>query len=532
MIPGYDPYKDKGKCRFDDSEETGAGHAIAFFHECLTHVKGELAGKPFILEPWEQAIIANIFGWKRPDGTRRYREVFVYVPRKNGKSLLIAGIGNRILFGDGEMGAEIYAAAADREQAALVWEMAKRQIMNNEDLENNSRIYMKSIVMESMGSSFKPISRDANTKHGYNTHCALIDELHAHKDPELVDVLVTSTGARRQPLIVYITTADYQRESICNRKYEYACKVRDGIIKDPYFLPVIYEAQIDDDWESERIWKKANPNYGISISKEYMQRECQRAKDSPYYQNTFKRLHLNIRTQQDIRWLSIEKWKEGGKIPIPFEKMVGKPCYSALDLASTADLSSFGMFFPKEITKLKHNWMMVHSWIPEETALARQKKDRVPYIAWADQGFITLTEGNVADYDVIRRDINNFNTKYQIKELATDPWNATQITTQLEGDGFDVIPFRQGFGSLSAPSKEFEKMILSGDIQHGGNPVLLWAISNVMAETDAAGNIKPSKKKSSEKIDPVMVCVMAIARAIVDPIQQGSIYEEREIEFL
>lgn len=527
MIPGYDPYRDAGDCTFDPTI-TGALRAVNFYPKYLTHVKGDLADKPLHLELWEIAIIANLFGWKRPDGTRRYREAFIYVPRKNGKTTLIAGIPNIMLFSDGEKGAEIYAAAADRDQAAIIWEISKKQIENNKTLLKNCRIYMKSIVVEASGSFYKPISRDANTKHGFNVHCAVVDELHAHKDGELVEVLATSTGSRKQPLIVYITTADYDRESMCNEKYKYACDVRDNG-KDRYFLPVIYEAKKDDDWEDREVWKKANPNLGISLEWEYMERAYQKAKASAVYQNSFRRLHLNMKTEQDVRWLDMTRWDSCQfKMENIFdEKSVrGKKCYAGLDLASVSDLCSLSLYFPDG------HYLLSISWLPRETAYERQKNDGVPYLAWADEGYIKLTPGNVADYDFIRSDINKLNEFFNIKEIALDRWNSTQIQTQLIGDGFDIVPFGQGFGSLSAPSKEFERLVLAGELKHGGNPVLRWSAGNVTIEMDAAECIKPSKRKSHEKIDPIVAAIMAIGRAIAQGENKKSVYEERGILIL
>ena len=299
LIPGYDPFTAAGDCTFD---EDAAKHAVGFFEDCLTHVKGELAGQYVLLAPWQQAVVGNLFGWKRPDGTRRYREAFIFVPRKQGKTLIASGLALYSFFCDGEPGAEIYCAAADRDQAKLLWDVARRQIMAEPVLANACRLYQHSIVIDSMGSSFKAISADAHTKHGYNSHFVVVDELHAQPNSELVDVLLTSTGARRQPMVVYLSTSDFERPSVCNQKHEYAAKVRDGIIDDPYFLPVIYEASRDDDWTDPEVWAKVNPNLGVSLSLEYLERECRRAQETPSYENTFKRLHLNIRTQSTAAW--------------------------------------------------------------------------------------------------------------------------------------------------------------------------------------------------------------------------------------
>ena len=320
LIPGYDPFATSGDCEFDIAE---ADRCFMFFERLLCHAKGEKAKTAFLLEPWQKAILANLFGWKRPNGTRRYRECLIYLPRKNGKTLLASGVANYMLFGDGEKGSEIYCAASDREQASLLFDVARQQVLNEPTLATRCEVFQKSIVVKKSNSSFKTVSADASSAHGYNGHCIIIDELHAQPNRELVDVLMTSTGARTQPLVIHLTTADYMHPSICNEKYEYASKVRDGIMQDPSFLPVIYEASATDDWTSPETWRKANPNLGISISEEYLARECQRAKETPTYENTFKRLHLNLRTEQNVQWLPMDRWDACGGVPVDADALAG-----------------------------------------------------------------------------------------------------------------------------------------------------------------------------------------------------------------
>jgi phage terminase large subunit-like protein len=518
-LPGYDPRRDAEGCKFDNE---AASTACEFFGECLQHVKGKLAGEPFVLEPWQAAIIANLFGWKRADGTRRYREGFVYVPRKNGKSLLASGICNYMLFCDGEPGAEIYAAAAERDQAALVFNVSKHQVLREPTLSSVAKVYQKSITIEDTASSFKALSADASTKHGYNAHCVIVDELHAQKNRELVDVLETSTASRKQPLVLHITTADFVRESIFNEKLDYARKVRDGIIRDASFLPVIYEASRDDDWTDPDVWKKANPNFGISVSEEYLRRECQRAQDSPTYENTFKRLHLNIQTEQDIRWLQMERW-DSCDGSVNYTELMGRTCYGGLDLSSTSDVTALALVFPGEDGIYD---ILPFFWIPEEGAAKRERRDRVPYQTWAAQGFLTLTPGNVVDYSMIRQKVNEIGGIYRIAEIAVDPWNAQQITTELAGDGLEMVVFQNSYANMNAPTKELEKLVISGNVRHGGHPVLRWMASNVTVDIDGAGNLKPSKKRSTEKIDGIVAVIMAFGRVIVGA-GGPSVYETR-----
>jgi len=508
-IPGYNPWDDKGDCWLDYD---AAWQAIDFFPECLVHIKGDLAGQPFELEVWEQAIIGNLFGWKLPDGRRRYRTAFVFVARKNGKTSLSAGLVLYVLFCDGEPGAEIYSAAGEREQASIIFDISKRMIEHEPELADRCKIFQKSIVIDSSASSYKAISADAKTKHGFNSHLVVVDELHVQPNRELVDVLETSTGARSQPLIVHITTAGlYDRESICWEKYDKAVKVRDGIIKDQSFLPVIYESGKDADWQDEEIWKKANPNYGVSVSKEYFRQQHKKAIDSPAFENTFRRLHLNQWTEQDVRFLSVDQWRKSGG-GLDLNGLKGRECFGGLDLASSTDLASFVLAFPGSDGIID---VLPFYWCPKDKANTRELHDNVPYLTWARQGYIKLTEGNVIDYDVIEAKIKELNEIYHIREIAVDRWQAAQIITHLSNDGFEVVPFGQGYASMSAPTKELEKLVLGVQLRHGNNPVLNWNASNISVEKDYADNYKPSKRKSIEKIDGIVALIMALGRMIV-----------------
>lgn len=513
-IPGYDPWKNPGDSHFDAA---AAKDAISFFHECLTHIEGVVAGGPFKLEQWQRAVIGNLFGWKRRSGARRYREVFLYVPRKNGKTPLAAGIANYVLFCDKEPGAQCYCAAADRDQASLLFRHAKGMIEAEPLLKEQCTLYKatRSVVMnQDEEASLKVLSADADTKHGGNSHLVIVDELHAQPNRDLVDTLQTSFASanRKQPLLLFITTADFDRESICNEKHEYACKVRDGIIPDAAFLPVIYEAAMDDDWASPKVWRKANPNLGVSVSEEYLEREVERAKDSPAYLNTFLRLHLNIKTQNDVAWIDMAKWDACGNLPVDLGSLAGRECYAGLDLSSTTDVSAFVLVFPDEGGYI----VVPFFWVPSENARKREQKDRVPYQTWARQELIEMTDGDGVDYDVIRERIKEIGETVNIRKIGADRWNASQLLNQLMGDGFDVELFGQGYSSMNAPTKELEKLIIKRQLSHGSNPVLRWMASNLTVETDAAGNVKPSKKKSTERIDGMVALVMAIGMAMTD----------------
>jgi len=532
LVPEYDPYAGADAYRFD---EYIAADAVNFFQRKLAHVKGELAGKAFKLELWEQAIVANLFGWlSKETGYRRYREAFVEIGRKNGKTPLAAGIILYALFEDGEPGAEVYGAASEYKQASLVFTHAWGMVRQEDSLADRVKIFKGQVKAIELGQPGDPdygiyrvICSDALTAHGFNTHIAVIDELHTQPDSELVEALMTSTGARRQPLIIYITTSDFERESsICNEKEDYAIKVRSGVVEDPTFLPVVYQADKDDDWTLEETWLKANPNFGISVSREYIERACKLAQESPRHENAFKRLHLNIRTEQDVRWLSMDKW-DACDTPLILDDLVGCECFAGLDLSSTIDISALVLAFRKE--RYGQVFVLPFFWVPGESARIREKRDRAPYSVWQREGLVTFTDGDVVDYGVIRAKVNELGKIYNIREIAIDRWNATQLSTELTGDGFEVVPFGQGFASMSSPSKEFEALVLSRNLVHGGNAALRWMASNVAAEIDAAGNIKPSKKKSTERIDGIVALIMAIGVMIAKPEKKVSKYETQDV---
>ena len=488
----------------------------------LTHVKGEWAGNPFTLEPWQRDLVIHpLFGWKRANGTRKYRTAYIEVPRKNGKSTLAAGIALTLLFADNEPGAEVYSAAGDRKQAGIVFDVARQMVQRCDDLKTRAEVFRSSIVVPKTASSYHVLSADAYTKHGLNAHGVIFDELHAQPNRELWDVLTTSTGARRQPLIVALTTAGYDRHSICWELHEYAWRVRDGVSPDDSFLPVIFGAEKEDDWTSPKVWKKANPNLGVTIKVDYFDQKCTNAKEMPAAENTFKRLHLNIWTEQADRWIPIEKWNLCAG-PVNENELRGALCFAGLDLSTTKDVTALNLTFPVN-GRYKQLWRF---WIPEETIAPRIRIKGVEYDRWVPEGFIKATEGNVVDYDVVRADINQLGEQFNIRQIAYDPWNATQIVTQLQGDGFEMVPVRQGYYTMSPASKEFEKLILGRKIDHGGNPVARWMMSNVAVEIDAAGNIKPSKKKSTEKIDGIVAAIMAVGRCALqqeEPEYDGSL---------
>lgn len=518
-LAGYNPLLTAGECHWDG---TAAARAVDFFPKFLKHTEGPKAGTPFDLEKWQADYIGTLFGWKRPDGTRRYRESMAAVPRKNGKSVLAAGIALYMLGSDGESAGQVYSAAFSRDQASLVFAPASRMVKASRELSKRFKVIesTKRIVYPMANSFYRAIPAEAANSHGFGASAVIFDELHTQTNRDLYDVLRSSQGARKQPLFVSITTAGNDRHSICWEVWNLARQVRDGHVGNPYFLPLLYEFEEGDKWDDEATWHKCNPNLGVSISLDFLREECQRAKDSPAYENTFRNLYLNEWTEQDVRWLSMDKWRLcGGELP----DLEGRDCWAGLDLSTTTDITALVLAFPMEDGSMA---IVCRFWVPSENARKREKRDQVPYREWERQGFLTFTEGDVVDYDFVRRDINELAEKYNIRELAIDRWNATQITTQLQGDGFAIEPFGQGYASMSGPAKEFEKLIIGGQLSHGDNPVLTWMAGNVAAEQDAAGNIKPSKAKSNERIDGIVAAVMAIGRASASTEETG--YWSRE----
>jgi phage terminase large subunit-like protein len=475
---------------------------VRFFEKHLTHAKGELGGQPFFLQPWQKGYIRSLFA--ETNGRRKVRTSLLAIPRKNGKSTLAAGIALRCLLED-EPGAEVYSCAASRDQARLVFDTARIAVEQSPTLSQHLKVYRNAIVRESTHSTYKSLSAEAGLQHGLSPHAVVFDELHV-SNREMWEVMLSGQGARRNPLTVALTTAGYDRKSVCWEVWKYAEGVASGAIKDESFLPLIFAAPIEADWKDEKVWAAANPNLGVSVKLDFLRSECARAIEMPTYENTFRQLYLDQWTEQDQRWLRMDHWAQGnGACPVD---LAGRECWAGLDLATTFDTTAFVLLFPLDDGTF---WVEPHFWIPDENAHQRERRDKVPYLTWQRQGHLKMTDGNVTDFEVVRRDIVNLASKYRIRGIGLDPWGSAHLGQQLQGDGLPMQDFRQGYGSLSGPSKQLENFVVSGKLLHGGHPVLSWQASNVAIQQDsAAGNIKPSKAKSTERIDGVVSLVMAI----------------------
>lgn len=506
-----------------------AERAIRFF-SFLKHSKGEWAGTQFALSDWQQFILWCLFGWRRADGFRRFRMAYEEVARKNGKSTFAAGIGLELFAGDGEPGAEVYTAATKRDQARIVHSEAVRMVKASPDLKTLIAVLKDNLFLEETASKFVPLGADSDTLDGLNPHGAIVDELHVHKTRGLLDVLDSATGSRRQPLIFIITTAGAGRIGVCWDMHAYSEKVLEGIIQDDTFFAIIYAIDEEDDWRDPKNWPKANPGLGVSVKIDDLERKARKADQMPTFQNEFLRKHMNRWTEQAQRWIRMDKWRMC-KSPMADIDLSGRRCFLGLDLSTKLDITAAVYCFPP--TEADRRWRYKgRFWVPEETAASRESNDKVPYKTWGEQGFLFLTPGNVIDYDYIQAQIETDAKLWDVQEIGFDPFNATQLVLKLQAQGMTVVEVNQRFKDLNSPSKELEKQIVHGDFAHDGNPVLDWMASNVAAETDSAGNIKPSKSKSTEKIDGIAAIVTALARAMFSDTNETSVYETRGLRTL
>jgi phage terminase large subunit-like protein len=506
-------------------------HNVFDFFKCYcTHVEGEWAGKPLEPEQWEFRLLRDLFGWKRKaDKLRKHRTAYVEVARKNGKSTLGAGIALYLTAADNEPGAKVFSAATEKDQAGIIFEIAREMVKASPDLSRRFQLFKFSMYVPNGPAVYRVLS-GAPKKSGLNAHGIIFDELHEQPDRKLWDILHTSTVSRRQPVTWAATTAGYDDQTICWEIHERAVKVRDGIFDDPTFLPVIYAADEKDDWTAEETWSKANPNLGVSVKIDYLRTECETAKHVPAYQNTFKRLHLNLWTRQHELWMPKEEWDACGE-EFPLEPLGGESCYAGLDLSSTQDLTVCARVWPvfDKPSGLFHFFGHAQFWLPKENLRKKEEQDGVPYGAWAEQGFLILTEGNIIDYDFIRAWVNEAELFSPIEEIAIDRWNACQLMTQLDGDGFTMAPFGQGFADMGGPTKQLMDTVLARTLHHGSNPILNWNASNVAVKTDPAGFWKPDKSASRKRIDGIVALIMALGRASVNLDGGGSAYDEHGV---
>ncbi len=527
----YKPTKFMAKTSHYDKD--AADYAVMFI-ESLCHTKGTWAGKPFELIDWQEQIIRDLFGVLKPNGYRQFNTAYIEIPKKQGKSELAAAVALLLLCGDGEERAEVYGCAADRNQAKIVFDVAVDMVRFCPALSKRVKILesQKKITYLPTNSSYQVLSADVANKHGFNTHGVIFDELHTQPNRKLFDVMLQGSGdARMQPLYFLITTAGNDTNSICYEVHQKAIDIAEGRKVDPTFYSVIYGAAEEEDWTDPKVWKKANPSLGITVGIDKVKAACESAQQNPGEENAFRQLRLNQWVKQSVRWMPMDKW-DACAFPVSEDDLEGRICYGGLDLSSTTDITAFVLVFPPLDEEDKY-YILPYFWIPEETLDLRVRRDHVPYDLWERQGTLMTTEGNVVHYGYIEKFIEQLGERFNIREIAFDRWGAVQMVQNLEGMGFTVVPFGQGFKDMSPPTKELMKLVLEEKIAHGGHPVLRWMMDNIFIRTDPAGNIKADKEKSTEKIDGAIATIMGLDRAIRCGNDTGaSVYDSRGLLFI
>jgi phage terminase large subunit-like protein len=503
---------------------------IRYAYNVCRHSKGEWAGQPVVLEPWQQFIFASAFGWRRKsDGARRYRVLYIEVPRKNGKTTMCAVIGPYLAFLDGEPGAEVYCVATKKEQAKILFDEAKRMVEASPQM---AFVEVLKANLNDGASKMEPLGRDSKTTDGLNVHAALIDEVHRHRSSDMIDVMQSASGARRQPMRIEITTAGvYEPTSVCWMHHQYSVNIleaaeqQSAAFADDTWFAFIAAADPDDDYTAEQTWIKANPNYGISVKPEYIAIECERAKQIPSEQNVFRQMHTNQWPMQKDRAIDMALWMRcRERAPLP--DLLGATCYGGLDLASTQDLTAFSLVFP--VGDGMNVDVLVWYWMPTEGLIEKQRVHMALYSTWADMGHLTLTQGNVADYGQIKNDIVEICSRYNVQDIAYDRWNQAQVVPRLMEEGLPMVPFGQGFQSMNGPCKEVLRLVACGGFRHGDNPILHWNAANVEARYDEAQNIKWDRRRAQvQKIDGLQAATMAIGVSMLAMVERPSVAEQQ-----
>lgn len=486
---------------------------MCVFIERLPHIRGRWKSPTLVLEPWQCFILTTVFGWVDENGNRRFRTVYIEVPRKNGKSAITAGVGLYMLAADGEAGAECYSLATKREQALAVWTVARFMALRQPALcrEYGVEVRARSVLADGGAGYFQALSSDENGLDGLNPHFAGIDELHAHRTRAVHDVMDSATGARTQPLMWEITTAGSDVSGICYEQHDYTVKVIEGTQDDPQHFGIIYTVDKEDleseDWFNERLWKKANPNYGVSVNPLDMMRKARKAKALPSAQSEFLRKALDVWTQVDSPWMDMTAWHACADRSLKLEDFRGKRCWVGEDLASKIDIAAKVRVFDDGgivYVLCGHDSF----YLPER---AVRDSTNASYQGWAASGFLATTPGNIIDFEYIQDSLREDAKRFEVAAVAYDPHQATQHATTMLGEGFPMVEVRQTVLGLSEPMKELQALVMSRKLKHDGNPVLTWMISNVIAHTDKKDNIYPNKQRVEKKIDGVIAIIMALA---------------------
>ena len=504
----------KGKSapyRFDEA----AADFVCGFIECLPHIKGEWArqGRTIDLEPWQCFILCTVFGWKRADGTRRFRTAYTEVARKNAKSTLSSGVGLYMLVGDGEPGAEVYSGATTRDQARIVWDDARRMAQKTATFRELGIKTHAHAITNDDGGSFKALSAEAKNLDGLNIHCAIIDELHAHRTREVWEVLETGTGARAQPLLWAITTAGSDRSGICYEQRGYVLKILNRAVEDETYFGIVYSLDDGDDWADERNWGKANPNLGVSAKLDDLQRKAKKALQQTAAQPGFLTKHLDQWVNADQAWMDMRKWDACGDPTLDIQDFRGEPCWLGVDLASKTDIAALTALFARDGKRQLFRWC----WVPEETV---EGSTNSQYPGWAIEGRLRTTDGATTDLDAIADQIRDLSKEFDLRSVAFDPWQALKTMQELQAEGIPVVEYRNTIGNLSEPMKQFEADVLDGKIVHEGCPLVAWQVSNVVCHLDQKDNVMPRKERAENKIDWPVSAIYAYGMYLRDEATQ------------
>jgi phage terminase large subunit-like protein len=497
-----------------------ADRPIRFLERFCRQSQGKWAGKPLKILPWQAEFLRPLYGWRRPDGTRRFRTAYLEVPKKQGKSTLLSGLGLEHIVAGREPAAEVYICAVDRSQAGIIYGEAARMVAKSPDLSSRLEAIpsKKTIVFAANESKLEALSADVPSKDGLNASLVLFDELHRQPNSAMYDIMRYAGAAREQPLHIDITTAGEDEAGVWFDRRLHSEQVNAGLREDTSHLGVIYRADKDDDFESPEVWRKANPSLGVILSEDAFGRELKEAQRSDIAWANFLRLRLGVVISTSIRFVNPVAWAACTGEPIDPDSLIGRPCFGGLDLSMTTDLSAYVLIFPDE----RDGWIVLcRAWCPEERAIDREREQNTPYRMWSQRGFISLNPGNVIDYTWIEDQIVEDASKYRIQKLLADQWNATHLCVSLQNRGIPVEFLGQRFSDLTGATKELERRILLGRIRHGGNPLLSWAAGNAITEQDSNGNIKLSKKKSKDRIDPMAALVNATAASMSDVAPQA-----------
>lgn len=524
-LPRYDAIATAGSAVWCPDS---AKHAVGFIERLCRYTEGQWAGKPFVLLPWQRALVGNLYGWMRPDGTRRYRQAHILIPRKAGKTELAAALALYHLLADDEPTPEVVGIARDRKQAKLCLGRACRMAEAEPLLSSRTEMYTHRLVAPQTYGAYKVLSADAPSAHGLNVSAAIADEIHAMENRrDLWEAVMTSMGARRQPLMVSITTAGVLRESLEHDLFQYAQRICERSLENPAFLPCLHYAPEDAPWDAEETWKIANPSLGQTTNIEWYREEAKRAHDQPSYETPFRTYYLCQHITSAERWIRMSDW-EACKEEIEIERLRGLPCYLGIDLAQTTDLSSISAVWVDGDRLIVRNW----NYAPEVGASVRAKRDGVPYLDWSRRGWLTITQGDTTDYSYIMRQVEELAARFQVRMIAYDPFNAQNLAQDLDKKGLPVIRVPQSYLNLSTPTRMWERAVSGKKLSHDGNPVLTWAMSNTVVERDASDNPRPSKRRSVERIDPVVASIIAVAASLHDEAKSASVYEERGLIWL